>query len=140
RRRDRPEGEAAEPKRLAHAGDAERAGGAGLVANEHLAELEDAQPRLLASEVDAQHLDQAADEARAHHGERRGDRIDDADRRLAADEVALPALVDEAEADRLLPADTGHRVAQRARAAPRFARDLRLQRAERRPGRQGVVA
>jgi hypothetical protein len=43
RRRDRAEGEAAEPKRLAHAGDAERACHAGVVANEHLAELEDAQ-------------------------------------------------------------------------------------------------
>jgi hypothetical protein len=91
-------------------------------------------PRLLAREVDAQDLDQAADEARAHHRERRGDRIDDADRRRVAGEVALPALVDEAEVDGLLPAEIGHRMAQRARAATRFARDLRLQRAERRPG------
>jgi hypothetical protein len=74
-------------------------------------------PRLLAREVDAQDLDQAADEARAHHRERRGDRIDDADRRRVAGEVALPALVDEAEVDGLLPAEIGHRMAQRARAA-----------------------
>src|SRR6478735_7566663 len=48
RRRDRAEGEAAEPKRLAHPGNAERARHAGGVANEHLAELEHPQPRKLA--------------------------------------------------------------------------------------------
>ena len=55
--------------------------------------------------------------------------------------LALPALVDEAEVDRLLLAERGHRVAQRARrrAAPR-SRTVRLQRAARRRRRQRVVA
>src|ERR1019366_7291481 len=101
-RRRGAEPEAAEPERLANAGDGDIARGGTGIANIDLPELEDAKARGLAGQVDAQHFDQAADEARTHHRLRSGDRIDDADGVGIAREVALPAFIDETKADRLL--------------------------------------
>ena len=79
--------------------------------------------RVALREVEAQHADQAAEQARAHHRERAGDRVQYPDRIGVAGELVLPARLDEAEADRLLVVESGERVAQsvrlrRARCAP----------------------
>ena len=70
-----------------------------------------------------------------------GDRVEHADRLGVAGEVALPALVDEAEVDGLLLAEVGQRAgaARRRPRAPRSARAA-TSGAERRRARQRVVA
>ena len=84
------------------------------VALEDAADLEHPHAAGLARQVGAQHLHQAADQAGAHHRQRRGDRVEHLDRIGVAGQLVLPALLDEAEVDRLL-------VVQRrpARGAPR---------------------
>ena len=66
-------------------------------------------------------LHQAAEQARAHHRQRRGDRVQHADRVGVAGQLVLPALFDEAEVDRLLVVERGQQAAQRVRrcGAPR---------------------
>ena len=67
------------------------------IAREHAPDLEQAHARRAARQVVAQGGHEAADEARAHHRERRGNRIDDADGIGIASQLALPAFFDEAE-------------------------------------------
>jgi hypothetical protein len=70
------EGKAAELQRLAQSGHGSVARRHARIAQVDLAELEEAHARGLAREVDLQRLDQAADQARAHHRQRLGDRVD----------------------------------------------------------------
>jgi hypothetical protein len=75
--------------------------------------------------------DQAADQAGAHHRQRRGDGVQHADRVGVAGQFALPAFLDEAEVDGLLVAQRRQRVAQRSalrRASGARARHRRQRR------------
>ncbi len=118
--------------RLAHAGDAAVALDDGGVTQEHTADLEHAHARRLAGQVVAQHLHQAADQAGAHHGQRRGNRVQKLDRVGIARQLLLPTRFYEAEVDGLEIVATGKRVAQRMHRGTRLRAHLAHHRRERR--------
>ena len=74
----------------------------------------------LRSRLNLQHLQQRAEQRRAHHAHLAGDRVQQLDRVGVAGEVLLPALLDEAEVDRLLVAQRGQQAAHREAAAARL--------------------
>ena len=86
---------------LAHARHAKRPIDGGCIATEHAADFEQAHAWRLASEVVAQRVHQAADQAGAHHRQRAGDRVQHADRVRVARQLVFPARFDEAEVDYL---------------------------------------
>ncbi len=132
RRIDGAVGQRSHAHRLAHAGDVERASGGRGIAHEHAADLEHPHPCRAPCEVVAQHAHQAAEQARAHHRQRRGDRIQHADRVVVAGQFAFAALFDEAEVDRFLIVACGHRMAHRVRGRRRFRHLARRDHGQRR--------
>ena len=93
--------------RLCDAGHAQFARGHAGIAPGRATQLEHPNTAGLARQVVAQHLHQAADQAAAHHRQRRGDRVQHADRVGVAVQFVLPAGFDKAEVDGFLEAQRG---------------------------------
>ena len=108
-------GQRAQAHRLVHAGHRAAAVGTLGIAAEHAADFEHAHAAGAARQVVVQHAEQAAHQAGAHHRQRRGDRVEHADRVAVAGQLLLPALFDEAVVDGFLVVQRGHRVAHRMR-------------------------
>ncbi len=126
----------ADLQRLRDAGHRRRPVGDRRVAPIDLRDLEHPHARRLAVRVEAHVRDEAADERRPHHRERRRDRVQQPDRVVVAGEVALPRVLDEAEVDRLAIVAGRERVGDRVDAAPppRAARASRRARPAAAPG------
>ena len=77
------------------------------ILEEHAAELKHAHTVFLAVQVVAQNVDKAADQLRTHHGELRGDRVQQTDRGSFAAEILLPLLFDKREVHEFLIAAAG---------------------------------
>ena len=123
-----PIGQRAQAQRLVDAGHRRAAVGHLGIAAEHAADFEHAHTAGAARQVVVQHAEQAAHQAGAHHRQRRGNRVEHADRVAVAGQLLFPAFFDEAVVDGFLVVQRRHRMAHRMRAAARFAQRARADR------------
>jgi hypothetical protein len=83
----------------------------GLVLEEHAAQLEHAHALGLAVHVELQHLQQRAQQRRAHHAQMAGDGVEQLDGVVVAGQLLLPLFFDKAEVDGFLVAQARQFVA-----------------------------
>ena len=132
--------EPANAHRLQNPPHADRSIGGASIAHEHAAGFEHAHAGGLARQVVAQHVDEAAEQAGAHHRQVAGQRVEQANRLCVAGKLTLPALLDKTEVHRLLVVERGKLVAQRVERAVGLAAHMRHQRGLWRGVGQKVVA
>jgi hypothetical protein len=83
----------------------------GVVLEEHAAQLEHAHALGLAVHVELQHLQQRAQQRRAHHAQMAGNGVEQLDGVVVAGQLLLPLFFDKAEVDGFLVAQAGQFVA-----------------------------
>ena len=112
----------------------------GVVAQEHAAQLEHANAVGLAVDVELEHLQQRAEQRRAHHAQVAGDRVQQLDGVGVARQLVFPLFFNEAEVDGFLIAQSGQFTAHGEGAAAVFVAQLGRDRSQRLGGRQVFVA
>ncbi len=109
------------------------------IAQKHAAEFKHAHPLGFAVQVELEHLQQRAQQRRAHHAHLAGNGVQQLDGVGIGRQLLLPALFHKAEIDGLLVPQTRQQAAHRKRAALGFCTQLGGDRRQGRCGGQVVV-